>query len=138
MGQYFEVLGVDNWVGVGPLSLSFPRLFRVVVNKRGPQLKIVVGDGGFVSQDVSVRRALHQFDESEFGSLLSLLSNIFIYKDVADSSIWKPCSFGTFSCKSFSIGGRVGSQNHFFVGLVGMGSHPDGCKSFSINIFCPT
>ena len=37
----------------------------------------------------------------EFESLLSLLSNVYLCRDVANSRIWKSNSLGLFSSKSF-------------------------------------
>lgn len=47
------------------------------------------------------RRSLRQFEESKFGLLLSLLSNVFLCGGEADRHIWKPRPSGVFSLKSF-------------------------------------
>lgn len=41
-------LWVGHWLPVGPLSLFFPRLFRVVVNKKAVVKECYAGEGGFV------------------------------------------------------------------------------------------
>lgn len=92
---------VDHWVGLGPLSLSFPRLFRLVVNKLPLVKDCYVGEGGFGSWDVSFKRVLRSSKESEFGSLKNLLSNIFFWRDIVDSRIWMTCSSSAVSCRSF-------------------------------------
>lgn len=47
------------------------------------------------------RRSLHEFEESKFGSLLILLSNVFLCRGEADRHIWKPRPSRLFSSKSF-------------------------------------
>lgn len=54
-----------------------------------------VGERGFVSWEVSQKRVASQ--ESQLKSFLSLLSNIFVSKDIY---IWKPCLISVFSMKS--------------------------------------
>lgn len=51
----------DDWLGVDPLCLLLPRLFRE-----------------FVSWELSLSRVLCQFEEIELESLLSLLTNNFL------------------------------------------------------------
>lgn len=46
---------------------------------------------------VSFGRALHQLEKSEYASLLSLLSNVFICKGDVDQRIWKLSPSGIFS-----------------------------------------
>lgn len=46
-------------------------------------------------------RGLHQFERDEYEVLLSLLSNVFIWRDFADYHIWKAIPCGQFYCKSF-------------------------------------
>lgn len=50
-----------------------------------------MGEEGHVSWRVLFRRVLCQSEEYEFVSLLSLLSNVFNCRDLADIRIWKPC-----------------------------------------------
>lgn len=101
-GQKSSSFWVDDWVEVGPLFLSFPRLFMMVVNKWALIKECCMGEGVFGPRNVSFRRGLRQYEESEFGLLVSLLSDIFICRDVANSCIWKTSRSGGFSCKSFS------------------------------------
>lgn len=89
-----------------------------------------MGEGGFLSWVVSFRRALHQSKESEFESLLSLLSNVFICIKECDFHIWKFCPTEDFSSKSFAkelevvLGARVTSS------LVWMGVASPRIKAF--------
>lgn len=51
----------DDWVGVGPSRLLFPRLFRIVSNKESSVKECFVWNGNMVSWNISVKRALrHQ------------------------------------------------------------------------------
>lgn len=79
-------------------------------------------------QKPSGKRALHLFEESELGSLVSLLSKVFICRDVADSRIWKPSPSGVFSLQVFLQGvGRLAKcQGSFFISLAGLGSAEGG------------
>ena len=43
-----------------------------------------------------------QSEESEFGSLKTILANVFFRRDIADSRIWMLSPSGAFSYKSFS------------------------------------
>ena len=70
---------------VGPLSSSFPSLLRIVINKMSWVKECYGGYGGFLSWVVPFRHSLRQYEESEFGSLLSLLSNVFLYRGEADA-----------------------------------------------------
>ena len=58
----------------------------------------------------------------------SLLSNIFLCRDVADCRIWKPASSGLFSSKSRELDhvGEVGSS----CSLVWMGLAPPRAEAF--------
>lgn len=82
--------------------MSFPRLFEMVVNKWASIKECCMGEGVFRPQNVSFGRGLHQYEESEFGLSVSLLSDIFIRREVANSCIRKTSPTGGFSCKSFS------------------------------------
>lgn len=72
---------VDEGLGGGPLCLSFPRLFRVVVNKSSIVKKCYVGEEGFVSWVVSFKRVLRESEVSAYESLLSLLSKVRFAKE---------------------------------------------------------
>lgn len=90
-------------VGNGSFIFVFPRLFRVVVNKFSSVKENYEGAGGFVSWEMSFRRGL-RLSKEEHGSLLSLLSNVFICREEVDRRIWKPCLSSAFSMKSFTRG----------------------------------
>ena len=117
-------------MGVGPLFLSFPRLFRVVVNKASIQ-DYCVGWGGVGSWNVSFRRAWRLSEESEYESLVSLLSNVFICRDVTDSRIWKPIAFSKFSCKSFSRELEDSTQSKASSSLAWQGLAPPRVEGFA-------
>lgn len=74
-------------MGVGPMSSSFTSLFRIIVNKVTRVKDCYVWDGGFVLWVVPFRRSLRQSEMSEFGSLLSLLPNVFLCRGEADRRI---------------------------------------------------
>lgn len=48
----------DDWMGVGPLSILFPRVFRIPSNKESSIRDHCVWHGDEVSWEVSLRRAL--------------------------------------------------------------------------------
>ena len=57
--------------------------------------------------NVSFRKAFHLSEESDFGSWVRLLSNVFICRDVTDSCIWKLSPFGVFFPESVLQGVEV-------------------------------
>ena len=67
-------------------------------------------------------RALCQSESSEYESMISLLFDVFICRDLAGSRIWKPSPFGAFSCRSFyreleaPLAGRV-PASHVWIGV---------------------
>lgn len=73
-----------------------------MVNKQAPVKESYVSEGGFVSWVLSFRKGLRQSEEVEHGSLLSLLFNVFIYREEAYYHIWKPYPPGVFSTRSFT------------------------------------
>lgn len=83
-------------MGVGPFMSLFPRVFRVVPNKKSliRDCFSLVKEG--FSWRIPLRRALRQLEESEFEHLLGLLSNIFLSRNDNDVRIWKT------SCSGFS------------------------------------
>lgn len=107
-----------------PLSSSFPSLLRIVINKTSRVKECYVGYGRFVSWVVPFRHSLCQYEESEFGSLLSILSNIFLYRGEADRHIWKLCPLWSLLFKILLEGvGVFGkSQIAYLSCLVGFGS----------------
>lgn len=64
------IIGCE-WV-IYPCTIS--GFFRVTLNRGAWVNEFFVGAEGFVSWDVPLRRALHQFERSEYEVLLSLLS----------------------------------------------------------------
>lgn len=76
--------------GDGLLSLLFARLFRVALDKEVSVKDCYVWVGDKVSCVVRFRRVLHPFESVELESLWSLLSNVFICRNEADSRVWKP------------------------------------------------
>ena len=93
----------DDWVGVESLGSLFPRLFRVVSNKQSSVHECNSCEGDRIVWRIPLRRTLRQLEEFEYESLLSLLSNIFLCRDVNDTRIWKPSGLGLFSVKSFTV-----------------------------------
>ena len=65
-------------MGVGPLNLLFPRLFRVVSKKDAAVKDCYVWDGNEMSWNISFRWALRQSEVEVSESLSNLLSNIFL------------------------------------------------------------
>lgn len=94
----------DDWLPVGPLSLFFPQFFRLGVNKEVLVKENYVGEVGFVSWVVPLKRILGQTKMFEFWSMLSLLANIFIYRGEADRRIWKPDPYSVIYSKSLLQG----------------------------------
>lgn len=86
------------------MCLSFPRLFRVMVNKFSSIKENFEGEGGFVYWELSFRRQLRLSKEEEHGSLLSILSNVFICREKVDTRIWKSCPSSAYYSKSFTRG----------------------------------
>ena len=72
---------------------------------------------------IPFRHSLHQYEESKFGSLLSLLSNVFLYRGEADRHIWKLYSLWSFLFEILLEGvGVFGkSQIAYLFCLVGFG-----------------
>lgn len=66
-----------TWVGL--LSLPFPRLFGCC-SISGLQLKIVMCVRGLWVLSMCILEVLRWSEDSEFGSLVSLLSNVFIVR----------------------------------------------------------
>ena len=77
----------DDCVGVGPLNLLFPRLFRVVSKKDNSVKECYVWDENVLSWNISYRRALRRSEVEVKESLSNLLSNIFLCRDAADFRI---------------------------------------------------
>lgn len=55
---------VDDWLGVGLLFQLFPRIFKVMSNKKSSIKDCYEGGRGFVSWEVSFRRVLGPYEES--------------------------------------------------------------------------
>lgn len=94
---------MGDWLSMGPLFLSFPQPFRVVVNREALVGECYVGEGGFVSLTVTFRRVLRQFEVPEYKPLLSLLANIFICRGVADGHFSSSLSPGNWR-RSWMLG----------------------------------
>lgn len=92
---------LDDWMGVGLLHILIPRVFWIAPNKESSFKNRYVWYGDGVSWEVSVKRAFRQSGSGEFQSLLGLISNAFLCRDVDDSRIWKPNTTGDLSSKSF-------------------------------------
>ena len=74
---------VDDWVGVGPLRLLLPTLFKVVSSKVAAINKCFVWKGNVVSWYISIRGALSSFGVGS-ESLSSLLSNVLLCWDAVN------------------------------------------------------
>ena len=89
VGEWVSVCFLfDDCMGVGPLHLLFPRMFRVASNKETSVKECYVWVGNVVSWNISIRRPLHQSELMEHETLLSILTNI-LCKDSKDYCIWK-------------------------------------------------
>lgn len=81
---------------MGPLSVLFPTLFKQASNRMSLVSEChlgcggVVGEGNSVSGKVLLRRVLCHSEETKFESLLSILSNVFLYREIVDVCTWKP------------------------------------------------
>jgi len=78
----------DNWVGERPLSLKFPRLFNLAVNKecsvaKMASLGLAVGGRGWVW-----RRRLLAWEEDSVRECTLLLSNVVLQDHVSDAWRW--------------------------------------------------
>lgn len=83
----FWVADCCMWVLCFCLSLNFSEWWPIGVFWSTSVLLVPFG------------RVLRQFEESEYESLLSLLANVFICRDLADCHIWKMNPYGVFSSK---------------------------------------
>lgn len=63
---------------MGPLSILFHRVFRVMSNKESSVKECYIVEGSSIIWDVSFRKSLRQNKEFEYESLLCFLSNIFL------------------------------------------------------------
>lgn len=79
---------VDPWVGESLLSVLFHKLSRMVSNKISLASDSYEEGGNLVSCNVLFRR-VHHFEESKFESLSSILSNVFLCREIADVCIWR-------------------------------------------------
>lgn len=64
---------VDDCSGIGPLCVLFPRVFRVVSNKKSSVSDYFVWGQGNGSWCLSFRRVLHRFKESQYGEFACFL-----------------------------------------------------------------
>lgn len=115
----------DEWAGDGLLSLLFARLFRVALDKEVSVKDCYVWVGDKVSCVVRFRTALHPFE-----SLWSLLSNVFIRRNEADSRVWKPKPSDSFSSKSFYKAMESTVLVHSSCSQVWLGIVPPRVKAF--------
>lgn len=90
----------DNCVGVGPLFVCFPRLFRAVSNKKSSTKDCYVNEVNNVMGS-EFRRAQNQSESVEYKSMLCLFPNIFICRNNDDSHIWTQIHLGSSPLKSF-------------------------------------
>lgn len=87
---------------MGPSSVLFPTLFRRASNRMSLVSECYEGEeGNSVSGNVLLRRVLCHSEETKFGSFLSILSNVFLYREIVDVCIWKPSPSRVFSTKSY-------------------------------------
>lgn len=80
---------LDNWIGLGPFCVLYPRVFRVVTNKDSFVRDCYVWRGHEVVWTLAFRRDLHQSKDAQYKELSSFLTNVFLWRE-EDSRIWKP------------------------------------------------
>lgn len=103
MGFWF-----DNWVGVGPLYVLFPKVLSGVQHRVFHEIVLLVR-----GEVESFRRPMRQFKEIKSRELLSLLLTFLLAKMRRDSHIGKPSPLREFSTKgasrfSFGVGRSPG------------------------------
>lgn len=117
-------------MGVGPLNVSFPRVFRMVFSKESSVSECYKARVNTVHWIVSFRRPLHQFEETQYRESLSLISNIFICRDSKDAQIWKPLPSGSFLATAFYLALVAPPQPITTSDLVWLGLTPPRVEAF--------
>ena len=104
--------------------MMFPRLFRIVVSKESFVSDCFEGRNGCTMWGVFFGWALRPLEGGSYEELLSILTNVFIYRDSKDSRIWKPSISREFSTKNIllGLGGESFSKGSFCQCLVGINS----------------
>jgi hypothetical protein len=90
---------IDKWVGDLPLSVSFPRLFSLAIDKEATIGNLVVVEGDRIGWNFSWRRRLFHWEEERVTLLLAQIEVIRL-SNVEDRWRWNLVPEGVFSVHS--------------------------------------
>lgn len=93
----------DIWVGEEALKVSFPRMFRLALNKNGLVSEFVQWKDGMWQWNVELRRQLFDWESESYDRLMSVLAVVKLSTCRKDVMIWKPNPNGRFSVASFCM-----------------------------------